>query len=562
MSRREFLEDIQVSLSARMHLGLETTPEVVRRLAASLSRFDVIQSAAKLMFFMESVTGKGVRGSQETLLELFPSPLKEDLSAQLSLGSNRGGFDALFFPQQIMALQRLALAYGKDEAPTSFDARARWDDFLKLSALVSDLINDLGDFPITAAHKVLGVLPAKSLAAAFLRASAANRTTFFRAAGGRGFHLWLASPLRWPSGVPTAEDLTQDRYGVSLNRYLAIGLAPAFGRVAMDEPKPGEAPFDPRAYFGSTSIPLSEVTDVLNDLTFRPDPVTAITDPAVYWDVTPIADRPYLPAGGELLIPASVGKAFEKVTTGVFWMLHGDMAKKGDPGLLTTHFGHMFENYCLRMVQSVGSDHLHVTGEIEYGTRGRPMKSSDVLVAEEGIHPSHVFIECSAIRPRVGLFRTGDESAFDDYLERLVGKLGQLDRTVSDFRSGVFEVSDNRLPPGCPIFPVLIVDEPFEWSPQMKTLVQAEVNRHGWFRQENVAQPVVGDIGELEHLVAVVQNGSSMSALLRDYLSSGQALSVESFLHRTTGILDAPSFVNDGFQELGDLLLAELDFRT
>ena len=557
------MQAFHVPLSASDHLDAPGTFGSVEDLLSGLRAHDVVQATAKVMQTIESVSGGGLLEAQKILVNLFPPEYHENLLSLLELGPANGWFDVLFFPQQMLVMQRLALSLGEPGDPSSFDDRKKWGDFLLAAAQITDLITQTSGCPDLDVYKALGTRSSKQLAIQFLRSSATNTITYPLSAAGRAYRLWLDSPVEWPEDLETPESFAQRTFGITLNRFVAIALAPAFARVDMREPDPEQAVFDRSTYFRQSSIPLEEVDKVLERLTFRAEPTLDLTNPATFWDLTPLADRPYLPAGTDLLVPSSVSKAFDRATVGIFWLLHREMrSSTGDVQKLTDHFGRMFEDYCCRLVRSSVDPSFSVSGDIEYDSPHGTHRSSDILMSTPPPSSGRIFIECSALRPTVPVLAEANESAFDTYFERLSMKLGQLDRVISAHQESEFVIAGDVALAGSVYFPVLVVDEPFEWSVSLRDLIEAESNRNRWFRQPDTARPIVCHVGELENLCDAMLKGAHPVETLRSFLLAGRSTSLSQYLYQKRGDLSVPGFVRDGFSELSQLLLAEYSFSA
>lgn len=555
------LEHVGVALSGEHIGGAHGTVESVAALVTTMRSSDVIQTTAKLMMAIEAVEGGGIAGVQERLATgLYPSKASSKLLRLLALPSDEGGVDVLFYPQQLMALQKVALAVGQQGPPTSFDNRTRWGEFLLAAALITDVIQTTSDFPKTG---ISARQRERELATFWLRNAEANRLTFYRATAGRAFSMWMDSRCSWPDDLNHPDDFCVRQFGVPVSLFMAICLAPAYARVNARDPSPQEAVFDPSVYFRNSGLDVEQAVSVLDQLTY-PDrlPPETVNLPSTYWLFTDFAERPYLRSSRTTLVPASVSRAFERGTTGIFWLLHAAMRNRGDDVTdLTNHFGHIFEDYCLRVAEHSAGPSTNVEGELEYlKTRRDRVKSVDILVSSLGrAAPCRVFIECAAIRPTQPLFEKASLEAFDSYVGRIVDKLRQIDRSISDHRADHFELTNDLARPDDTYIPLLVVDEPFQWSVHLRNVLDQRVNPLGLFSGVDVARPVICDIGEFEHLWSYVERGGSIGDSLLGYLSeTDRTVSLEHYLFDSGELLGSPSFVDRGFETLSEMLITEL----
>jgi hypothetical protein len=324
---------------------------------------------------------------------------------------------------------------------------------------------------------------------------------------------------------------------------------------------PSAVPFNPDLIFTESSFSPAIARRVLQQLTYRsadvgPEPLEA---PGTYWSFFDLADRPLVPCGEGLLAPCSLRHGLERPTTGIFWMLHHDLA--GSVGHLTAHFGRMFEHYCLQLTKGIEeSESVRVSGELEYGRKSARRRTADVLVstAELSHPPTRIIIECRAGRPPASVFSRASRSAFTQYIADLVGKLRQLDRVIRDHQAGAFALPGDLAGRNDAYIPLLIVDRPFQWSVALRNVLDKEVRRHGYFRDPRVSPPIVCSVKEFEHLVRACEEGVALSELLRDYLASDRADPLEVTIHDRVGRLRVPAYTRQGWDAFAQLVTSEL----
>lgn len=536
-----------------VHLGEPGTEQTLRRHLEMMQAVDVVQSAAKINALLERVSGNDTYGSDQRDLvgALFPSEIATRLQAALDAGSDGGGFDVLFFPGQLLALQKLALAVAQPGPPTSFGGGTLVGHFVTAAAQVNDLRDAL--VPIGAED-----MSEIDLAAYAFRAGELNRIRFPPTVVGRAHQLWIDSPLPWPTGVEAPDEFCERTLGMSLKRFVAIASAPAFGRLDVDLDKPGDVPFNPGQYFGQTKVTSYEATRVFSRLTYGARRGTAaITDPASYWSFFDMADRPLVPCGSEIVVPCSVRYALERATTGLFWMLHA--ASGGNVGALTTHFGHMFEAYCVQAAMRLASPILTVSGDMEYPTADGTVRTSDILITTlSTTSTARIFIECRAGRPRGELFTTGSIDAFEAYLGDLAGKLDQLDRCIRDHMQGRFVIPDDLAGANDAYVPVLVADEPFQWTFPLKIVLDEMVRRRRLFRHPRVTMPVICSVHDFDTLVGSCERGDDLAVVLRAYLASDRMDPLDVTIFERSGPLKPSTYCWDGWTHFTSLVMGEL----
>ncbi len=543
------MSHLGVFLDGETLTGEVGTPAGLADLLRDLNAADVIQSASKILLVLESLDTHGVRGAQDSLVDLFPAELHPRLRELMAGVPDGGGI--LFYPQQLLALQRLATVFGRPGNPTSFGGGSEWGQFLKACAWTGDVATAVSGFDGTTD------VDRETVAIWAIRNGEANRLAFYRATAGRAFQMWFNSGAPWPQDLRSIDDYCRERYRLTYREFVALALSPAFARVNLANPNPSDAIFVPTQFLRTSRFNPSEIERVFEDLTFQP----SATDPEAaepYWSFTRFALRPYIAAPFPNLAATSVRFAFERATTATFWMLH--QAHAGAVGDFTTHFGAVFQDYCLRLAASVERETCRVQDEFAYRNGlGDTVQTSDILIAEGGgCAPASIFIECAALRPRGDLLSDGSRDAFLDYFERLVGKLEQLDRVIGDYLAGAFSLPNAIGTVNDSVIPLLVVDKPFQWSFALRAMVDDRVRTEGWFRWPQVTRPVVCSISEFENLAHAVEKGDYIAEVLRAFISSGQDSPLEQFLFERGGELEVPAFVNDGFTGITELIIDEL----
>jgi hypothetical protein len=371
----------------------------------------------------------------------------------------------------------------------------------------------------------------------------------------------LDSRIPWPEGLEQPDAYCERRFGVALRQFVAVASAAALSRIDIDVSDPGSVPFNPNTYFEDTRIEPGTAIRILNELRYESpaqDPSAAVHDPANFWSFFDLADRPLVPCGTNIVAPCSIRYSLERGSTGVFWMLHA--SHRGDVRAFTTHFGHLFEDYCLRVAEGLHSVTTVVSGEIEYGPPSSRQRSADILISTLGTHgqPARVFIECRAGRPPSAVFTHSSRDAFANYVEDLVGKLLQLDRVVGDHQAGAFAIPGDLAGADDAYLPMLVVDVPFHWTFSLRTLLDDAIRSLGIFRRPHVAQPIVCSIEELESLVHACETGADLAELLRSHLFNDRMDPLQLLILEKTGPLQPPSFTEGGWSEWRELVNHEL----
>lgn len=524
------------------HVGEGGTPETLQHHLAHLTAADVVQAAAKITLFLESVGTGSLADSQSELVDLvFPGEIGVGIQAGLDAGSDDGGFDVVFAPGQLMVLQKLALAICPVGPATSFDGGASVGHFVTAAAQVNDVREAMG-----AADA--GGMDLTDLAMYCFRSGELNRLRHPRPVAGRAQRMWIDSPVSWPAGVEHPEDFSQRTFGVSFDEFTAIAATPALARLDHRTYALNEVPFNPEHYFATTRVDPAAMRSVLDQLTFRPaESSSIVNDAATYWSLMDFAERPLLPAGPGLVVPSSLRFGLERPTTGVFWMLHA--AHSGSVGPLTEHFGKVFERYCADAAVGLAGDAVTVTGDFDYGPAADRRRTPDVMITTGPPQPVRVFIECRAGRPNSRVFRNGSRTDFEDYIRRdLVEKLHQLDHRISDHMHGRFQLADDLAGPDDPYYPVLVVDEPFHWTAALRNIVDDRVRDLRLFRDPRVAKPIICGVDDYDSLIGAAERTGDLPGLLRRYLLSDRADPIDRHLYEAAGPLRPSAFCSNGWE--------------
>lgn len=534
------------------HVGEVGTRETLQHHLSHLNAADVVQTAAKITLFLESLGTGSLADSQHELVDLiFPGEIGSNIHAGLDAGSNGGGFDVVFAPGQLMALQKLALTICPAGPATSFDGGTRVGRFVAAAAQVNDVREAMG-----AADA--GAMDLTDLAMYLFRSGELNRLRHPQPIAGRAQRMWIDSPVSWPAGVEHPDDFCRRTLGVSFDEFTAIAAAPALARLDHRSYAPDEVPFNPEHYFATTRVHPDSANRVLDQLTFRPAKSSSIVDDvATYWSLTDIAERPLLPAGPGLVVPSSLRFGLERPTTGVFWMLHA--AHAGSVGSLTEHFGRVFERYCADAAAGLHNDTVTVSPDFDYGPASDRRRSPDVSITTGPPTPVRVFIECRAGRPNSRVFRIGSRTDFEAYIRRdLVEKLGQLDRRISDHIHGRFRLPNDLAGPDDPYYPVLVVDEPFHWTAALRDVIDDRVRDLRLFRDPRVAQPIICGVDDYDSLIGAAERTGDLPGLLRRFLLSDRADPFDRHLYEATGPLRPSAHCAEGWERFHERVRAAL----
>jgi hypothetical protein len=151
--------------------------------------------------------------------------------------------------------------------------------------------------------------------------------------------------------------------------------------------------------------------------------------------------------------------------------------------------------------------------------------------------PARIFVECRAGRPSASLFATGSSDAFESYVQDVSGKLCQLDRCIRDHIDGGFVIPNDLAGSNDAYIPMLVLDEPFQWTFAFKLIVDRLVAQKRWFRHPRVSAPIICGIDDLDALVGSCERGDDLPSILRQHLMSDRKDPLDMTIQDRSGLL-------------------------
>lgn len=139
---------------------------------------------------------------------------------------------------------------------------------------------------------------------------------------------------------------------------------------------------------------------------------------------------------------------------------------------------------------------------------------------------------------------------------RLADKISQVGSCVQDHLDGRFTIPGDLAGGYDAYLPVVVVDEPFVWSGELRDVVDKRVA--AWPTDVRVAKPIVIDVATFENLIHAVESGHHLADLLRALLMADRETDPRRVITARTGDLSAPKLVGEGLLALGELARAEL----
>ena len=288
-------------------------------------------------------------------------------------------------------------------------------------------------------------------------------------------------------------------------------------------------------------------------------------DRPLAWERTPFMQRPFLGYSDgrwRLLLP----RAIDSWLSEGFYHRGLQSAQQRDREQQNTrsentlrytrYFGHLAEQYVLKLAQSVydGAAGVTVSAEQTYNVRASEMKTSDVAIASA---QDLVLIEVVSARLSREMQVEGDPVVLASALERMVlKKARQLARVIGDVRTGAAVIPGNDVGALERVFPVVVTAG--------GTLFQTELlwdridgSLPSTYREAPVKPLTLFDMEDLETALGHVASGYRLTDLLAQKTAGPyRRREFIAFQHDVLGTPSTtrPPLLEERFNELGQML--------
>lgn len=280
------------------------------------------------------------------------------------------------------------------------------------------------------------------------------------------------------------------------------------------------------------------------------------------WDRAPFEQRPFLRLGDGRMILMSPRFLHAWMGEGFYYRLLDSAAARplsDRPGQSMSHrftafHGDLMERYVLHLTED---SHRHqrraglatVAGERLYtGADGSESRSPDVTVA---YGPELVAIEVSGGRPARRARILSDPEATQGAINRVIAKLGELDRAIRDILAGRVEIDGVDLEMLERIWPVVVVPATILQSEMLWRNIEAQVP--GLFTQPLMKPPTLFSIEDYEHTLGIVELGQGLPSLLGGRLDSiYRTMPPSHFFAAQHFNPDRPRYLNQQMRRAGD----------
>jgi hypothetical protein len=324
--------------------------------------------------------------------------------------------------------------------------------------------------------------------------------------------------LESPDFCPIDDWLRED-HGIAADEQLAIGFMLLAAAGVMNE----DAAFTERAIvaaeFGGDSTLAGREADVIAlvgaDREEYRQRLAELDLGALMWDRTVFEQRPLLRLADGRLLVTSPRALWSWTGDGLYYRLHDAARRRDQLERFSQFYGTLSERYVLELVASAHPPPRplsagRVVGEQVAGTRKAPIKTPDVAV---DLGPDLVLMEVVSGRLTLRTRVSGDTEALEGDLFKLVDKkLGQLSRRIHDLLAGRISLPDVRRDHVRRVWPVLVTTEGLAVAEPLWERIRRA--HSGLFTDARVQPPAILDREELEHLMALVEEGESLSDLL------------------------------------------------
>jgi len=414
----------------------------------------------------------------------------------------------IFCEQQIVHLARLVALYSDDRAPDEFADTTLYEEWATCVFGVTDLL-DLD----------LVIEDPRDRLSWELRQSGVNH--YEDRLPTVGLHHEVYRVLL-PEGSPAAADKIEAAFrshtGISIADFFVLGTA-AEARFMNN---PG-AILEPAVYFNSTPIPKdvwdpffaiigANLPRLRAELEAEDDHYGATTYGSVAIERFPLFEGE--PGKFCVISPWALAR---RVTEGIFHLLAEAAEQAGlDRSTYTREFGMPFQHSVeatLRRGNDATGTPVPVAADVPYGTsRSSMRRSSDVIL---GFEPSPMFVEVVSGPMRVGTSTRGDLDDFEADVNRLIiGKAGQLDRSIHDFLDGKLALDEIDPATAKRVWPVIVTSHAFPLRDQIDIAIKERLAASGHLRDQRIAPLAVISAEELFFCEGFMEQGETLLGLV------------------------------------------------
>jgi hypothetical protein len=420
------------------------------------------------------------------------------------------------FPQQLTHLARLVARYADPRPPEEFAHQQAQRDFLTCLFGVADLFFD-ADVDLRDPDDRLG-WALRHAGVGQRREALTLWSTYYEVF----CRVW---PALAEDGLPDVDAAFQRFAGLSIRKFMAVGMAFSFSFAAAHEGPVGRAWLDLDAYFSETMLAAEDIRTFLNvsgttldqlrdDLAWEEGRFGKTTFGALAYERTPLLLGPH---GRVYLI--SLESLERRVTEGILHILaEGAENEGGKREEYTSPFGKAFQEWtaaCFDRVNEGFKDPPELFVDASYGPRRRPKDTPDVVLR----YPRKIVaaeIVSGAMQART--LTHGDLSAFEADLVKLVDKKAeQLTKRIAEILAGeAAEIGLDADDVGT-VWPVIITATTFPMRPEIGPVIRARLKKKGLLQGRRIRPVSIITAEEIAASEGSMAEGTSFVELLAEW---------------------------------------------
>jgi hypothetical protein len=420
------------------------------------------------------------------------------------------------FPQQLVHLARLVARYADPRPAEEFaDQQGRLAFFTCLFG-VSDLFLDVGvdlrdpDDRLGWALRHTGIGQRR------------ERLTLWSTYYDVFCRIW---PALAQAGLPDVDSAFERFTGLSIRKFMAVGMAFSFSFAAAHEGPVGRAWLDIDSYFSQTKLGASDVEAFLkvsgttlqelrDNLANEEEKFGTTTFGALAYERTPLLVGP---DGRVCLI--SFESLEHRVTEGILHILaegaEGEGGKRED---YTSPFGKAFQQWataCFERVNTGFKDPPKLIVDASYGSKRQSKDTPDVVLR----YPrTIVAVEIVSGPLQARTLTHGDLSAFEADLVKLVDKKAkQLTERIAEILSGDAAGIGLDADGVGMIWPVIITATSFPARPEIGPFIRARLKRKGFLQGRKIRPVSIITAEEIAASEGTMAEGTSFVELLAEW---------------------------------------------
>ena len=520
-------------------------PNYVRSLGLKNS----ITSLVKIGWFLDESGESDLSAQFKLATHLLPSN-KHNIAKQLVFNQGR----IIFFRAQIYILIKYLILYGngEDKAIESKELQTIGLCLLATTELISSQVKERKNARVRSETQSLNILTHEVVTNSFFMDMFSIPTVRLQMVRARYMFKTIHSRLR---ENPKVEDdyvdinhFFQESIEITLTDYLNFGtsLIVYYFQFFQKESALLEKNFPniyPQKLFENSIVGEKKVNAFFDLLsTTLPRLKTDLQSSSspkrrreFIYDLLLLRANPLLKINSEIFIPFSIPFLFERITSGIFWLVldHlNDNYGRDISDRFTRYHGRIFQEYVEEIVQNIHKHHPidgeRIVQEQTYKIRKQEGKTPDIMIFGSDYA---IFFEASATRMQAkGTISLGRKDAFDsDFKKMILHNAKSLDNFINKFRKGSI-VIDGIEPKNIAFFyPVIVTIETFAGqNPIINPFLKNKFKINKLFPSKDIAGLTILEINDIEYIEGYV-NASFIDILKSWHSQSSDLLPKEHF---------------------------------